>query len=45
MKNRTDTTKNRKMRFEENDYKKLYPIGSRPRLFYGTPKVRKLEKQ
>ena len=29
--------------FTENDYKKLYPTGSRPGLFYGTPKVHKLK--
>ena len=27
----------------ENDYKKLYPTGSRPGLFYGTVKVHKLQ--
>ena len=34
-----------KHKFEENEYKKLYPTGSRPGLFYGKPKVHKLEQQ
>ena len=34
-----------KHKFEENEYKKLYPTGSRPGLFYGTPKVLKLQLQ
>ena len=31
-----------KHKFEENDYKKLYPTDSRQGLIHGTPKVRKL---
>ena len=34
-----------KHKFEENEYKKLYPTDSIPRLFYGTPKVYKLQEQ
>ena len=34
-----------KCNFEESEYKKLYPTGSRPGLFYGTPKVHKLQQQ
>ena len=34
-----------KHKFEENEYKKLYPTGVRPGLFYGTPKVHKLQQQ
>ena len=34
-----------KHNFEDNDYKKLYPTGSRPGLFYGIPKVHKLQQQ
>ena len=34
-----------KHKFEENEYKNLYPTGSRPGLFYGTPKVHKLLQQ
>ena len=34
-----------KHEFEDNKYKKLYPTGSRLGLFYGTPKVHKLQQQ
>ena len=34
-----------KHKFEDNEYKKLYSTGSRPELFYGTPKVHKLQQQ
>ena len=34
-----------KHKFEESGYKKLYPTGLRPGLFYGTPKVHKLQQQ
>ena len=37
--------RNIKHNFEENEYKKLYPTGSRPGLFYGIPKVYKLQQQ
>ena len=40
-----NTTKNNKKKFEENECKKLYPIGSILRLFYGTPKVHNLQQQ
>ena len=32
-----------KYKFEDNEYKKLCVTGSRPGLFYGTPKVNKLQ--
>ena len=32
-----------KYKFEDNEYKKLCATGSRPGLFYGTPKVNKLQ--
>ena len=34
-----------KHKFEDNEYKRLYPTVSRPGLFYGTPKVHKLQQQ
>ena len=34
-----------KHKFEENEYKKFYPTGSSSGLFYGTPKVHKLQQQ
>ena len=34
-----------KNNLNEDEYKKLYPTGSRPGLFYGTPKVHKLKQQ
>ena len=30
-------------RFDEKTYKKLYPTGSRPGMFYGTARVHKLQ--
>ena len=30
-------------RFDEKTYKKLYPKGSRPDMFYGTARVHKLQ--
>ena len=41
----TRTLRKKKHNFEENEYKKLYPTGSRPGLFYGTWKIRKLQQQ
>ena len=32
-----------KQHFDENEYKRMYPIGSRPDLFYTTAKVHKLQ--
>ena len=37
------TSQKIKNMLSENDYKKLYPIGSRPSLFYGMTKVYKLQ--
>ena len=34
-----------KHKFEDNEYSKLYPTGSRPGLFYRTPKVHKIQQQ
>ena len=34
-----------KSKFEENEYRKLYPTGLRPGVFHGTPKVHKLQQQ
>ena len=39
------TLRKLKHKFEDNKYKKLYPTGSRPGLFYGTPKVHELQQQ
>ena len=41
----TRTLRKKKHNFEEKEYIKLYPTGSRPGLFYGTSKVCKLQQQ
>ena len=37
------TLRNIKQHLDENEYKRMYPTGSRPALFYTTAKVHKLQ--